>query len=82
MSRQGFATRAVHAAGPKADAHHALRFPTYDGAAFGFESAEVMADTFSGRRAAHAYPDCPVCGDHPVIVDLIDYEQKACEIKR
>ena len=26
--------------------------------------------------------DCPVCGEHPVITNLIDYEQKACGIKR
>lgn len=24
-------------------------------------------------------PDCPVCGDHPMITELIDYEQAACE---
>lgn len=27
-------------------------------------------------------PDCPVCGKNPTINSLIDYEQKACEIKR
>ena len=27
-------------------------------------------------------PDCPVCGEHPTITDLVDYEQKACGIKR
>jgi len=26
-------------------------------------------------------PDCPVCGTHPTITDLIDYEQKACGLK-
>ncbi|MFA5180482.1 MAG: aminotransferase class I/II-fold pyridoxal phosphate-dependent enzyme [Syntrophales bacterium] len=55
MKTAGFATIAVHEAGPKKDAHRALRFPIYAGAAFDFESAEAMADTFSGRRAAHAY---------------------------
>ncbi len=27
-------------------------------------------------------PDCPVCGDNPTVTDLVDYEQKACEVKR
>jgi molybdopterin/thiamine biosynthesis adenylyltransferase len=27
-------------------------------------------------------PDCPVCGAHPSINRLADYEQKACELKR
>lgn len=25
--------------------------------------------------------DCPVCGEHPTISELIDYEQKTCELK-
>ena len=25
-------------------------------------------------------PDCPVCGEHPVITELMDYEQAACKI--
>ncbi len=25
---------------------------------------------------------CPVCGEHPTITSLIDYEQKLCELKR
>ncbi len=25
--------------------------------------------------------DCPVCGEHPQITDLIDYERKTCELK-
>ena len=24
-------------------------------------------------------PDCPICGEHPTITELIDYEQKECE---
>lgn len=27
-------------------------------------------------------PSCPVCGEHPTITSLIDYEQKICELKR
>jgi adenylyltransferase/sulfurtransferase len=25
---------------------------------------------------------CPVCGEHPTITSLVDYEQKPCELKR
>lgn len=25
---------------------------------------------------------CPVCGDHPVVTELVDYEQAVCELKR
>ncbi len=50
-----FTTKAVHESGPDRDLHGALRFPVYDSAAFGFDSAEAMADAFSGRRASHAY---------------------------
>jgi adenylyltransferase/sulfurtransferase len=27
-------------------------------------------------------PHCPVCGEHPTITKLIDYEQEACELKQ
>ncbi|MRR18175.1 MAG: molybdopterin-synthase adenylyltransferase MoeB [Deltaproteobacteria bacterium] len=27
-------------------------------------------------------PDCPVCGKNPTITSLVDYEQKACDIRR
>jgi len=27
-------------------------------------------------------PVCPVCGEHPTITSLVDYEQKVCELKR
>ena len=27
-------------------------------------------------------PDCPICGAHPTITKLIDYEQAVCEVKR
>ncbi len=55
MKKAGFTTRAVHEAGPRIDPHGALRFPVYDNVAFRFDSAEAMAEAFSGRRAAHAY---------------------------
>jgi O-acetylhomoserine (thiol)-lyase len=51
----GFTTKAVHGTGAGKDIHRALRPPVYDGAAFDFASAEIMADAFSGRKAAHAY---------------------------
>jgi hypothetical protein len=25
-------------------------------------------------------PECPVCGENPVITELMDYEQAACKI--
>lgn len=34
-----------------------------------FRNVQVQAD-----------PECPVCGAHPTITTLIDYEQKVCEI--
>ncbi|NPV72918.1 MAG: molybdopterin-synthase adenylyltransferase MoeB [Pelotomaculum sp.] len=27
-------------------------------------------------------PDCPVCGDNPTIIDLVDYETPVCSIQR
>jgi adenylyltransferase/sulfurtransferase len=27
-------------------------------------------------------PDCPICGEHPVITELIDHEQPACDLKQ
>ncbi|ACL16484.1 HesA/MoeB/ThiF family protein [Methanosphaerula palustris] len=27
-------------------------------------------------------PKCPVCGEHPTITSLIDYEQKVCELRK
>lgn len=55
MKYRGFTTRAIHESGLRKEVHGALRFPTYDGAAFRFESAEDMADVFLGRKASHAY---------------------------
>ena len=25
---------------------------------------------------------CPICGSHPTITELIDYEQATCELKK
>lgn len=44
---------------------------TYDALGSGFRSVKLPAHV----------PDCPVCGDNPVIHELIDYEQPACELK-
>ena len=55
MKQRGFTTRAIHESGLRKEAQGALRFPLYDTAAFGFESAESMADVFYGRQASHAY---------------------------
>ncbi|MEN6396506.1 MAG: aminotransferase class I/II-fold pyridoxal phosphate-dependent enzyme [Methanoregula sp.] len=52
---QGFSTRAIHGASPGKEANRALQFPIYAGVAHDFESAEAMADTFFGRKAAFAY---------------------------
>ncbi|MGH7165520.1 MAG: ThiF family adenylyltransferase, partial [Nitrospiraceae bacterium] len=26
-------------------------------------------------------PNCPLCGDHPTITELVDHEQETCAIK-
>ncbi len=42
---------------------------------------------FDGRRTAfreikiRRNPNCPLCGEHPTITELIDHEQEACNIK-
>mgnify|MGYP002622963865 CR=1 FL=1 len=45
---------------------------TYDAIKMEFHKVKLPADT-------HA---CPVCGDHPTILEPIDYEQAACDLKR
>ncbi|MBQ7148423.1 MAG: thiazole biosynthesis adenylyltransferase ThiF [Pseudobutyrivibrio sp.] len=42
---------------------------TYDAVNQEFRKIKLPADTHS----------CPVCGDHPTITELIDYEQEVCE---
>lgn len=55
MKDSGFTTTAVHESGTRKDSHGALRFPIYAGVAFGFDSAEAMANCFYGRSADFAY---------------------------
>ena len=39
-------------------------------------------DMFKAQPSAQQYgKTCPVCGEHPTITELIDYEQAACELK-
>ncbi|TRX65978.1 aminotransferase class V-fold PLP-dependent enzyme [Carboxylicivirga sp. M1479] len=54
-NKQGFITRSLHAKFPKGDAYNALHMPVYDGVAYEFESAEDIAETFAGKKVAHAY---------------------------
>ncbi len=30
----------------------------------------------------HRNPDCPICGQHPTITELVDYEQPVCDLRR
>ncbi len=53
--KKGFVTRSLHTRFPKEDAYNALHMPVYDGVAYEFESAEEIADTFAGKKFAHAY---------------------------
>jgi O-acetylhomoserine (thiol)-lyase len=55
MNKPGFTTRAVHEPQTAKDANRALQFPIYAGVAHDFGTAEAMADTFAGRKAAYAY---------------------------
>lgn len=52
---KGFATRALHCAAAKKDPHGSLRMPVYDSVAFEHEDARSVAETFAGRKPAHAY---------------------------
>jgi len=54
-NKKGFITRSLHTAFPKDDAYNALHMPVYDGVAYEFDSAEDIADTFAGKKFAHAY---------------------------
>ena len=53
--KKGFTTKALHTPFPKEDAYNALHMPVYDGAAFEFDSARDIADSFEGKKFAHAY---------------------------
>jgi O-acetylhomoserine (thiol)-lyase len=51
----GFTTRAIHESRTGKDPNHSLRFPIYATVSHDFETAETMADSFSGRRGGYAY---------------------------
>ena len=42
---------------------------------------------FDGRQTSfreikiRRNPNCPLCGEHPTITELIDHEQEACALK-
>ncbi len=54
-NKKGFITQSLHTPYPKKDAYNALHMPVYDGVAYEFESAESIAEVFSGKTVAHAY---------------------------
>lgn len=52
----GFATRAVHGAGPApGESSVPLRPPVHETVAFAFDSAQSIADAFAGRKPQHSY---------------------------
>lgn len=52
---KGFATRAIHGAQLKPEAHGSLRPPVYDNVAFEFADSNQIQLAFEGRKPAHAY---------------------------
>jgi molybdopterin/thiamine biosynthesis adenylyltransferase len=44
---------------------------TYDALSLNFRKVKLASNS-----------NCQICGDHPAITELIDYEQPACEIRR
>ncbi|WP_289054253.1 aminotransferase class V-fold PLP-dependent enzyme [Carboxylicivirga marina] len=54
-NKKGFITRSLHTDFPKEDAYNALHMPVYDGVAYEFDNAEDIAETFAGKKFAHAY---------------------------
>ncbi len=53
--KKGFTTTSLHTPFPKDDAYNALHFPIYDGVAYEFDTAQDIADSFEGKKFAHAY---------------------------
>ena len=51
----GFTTKVLTTKYPKKDSYGALRFPTYENAAFEFDTAEDIEAAFKGIKPAHAY---------------------------
>ncbi len=50
-----FNTQAIHTSYPKQDPYGSLQFPVYETNAFEFETAEAMADAFTGKTTDHTY---------------------------
>ncbi len=64
-------------------AAEALKFATGVGDLLVNRLLIFNAKTMRYRTAAiKRNPKCPVCGDHPVITELKEYEQQICELKR
>ena len=42
---------------------------------------DALSNNFRTVRLPKADPNCPVCGEHPSITELIDYEQVVCDLK-
>jgi molybdopterin/thiamine biosynthesis adenylyltransferase len=40
---------------------------------------DALHNNFHTIKLPERVHDCPVCGDHPTITELIDYEQTECE---
>ena len=43
---------------------------------------DALTNNFHTVKLPAHVADCPVCGDHPTITQLIDYEQAVCELKK
>ncbi len=50
-----FDSQAIHTEYPAQDPYGSLQFPVYETNAFEFETAEAMADAFTGKTAEHTY---------------------------
>ena len=53
--KNGFTTRIIHTEFPKKDTYNSLQVPIYENVAFEFDTAEEMADAFTGKSAAYSY---------------------------
>ena len=42
---------------------------------------DALTNNFHTVKLPHSVPSCPVCGEHPTITQLIDYEQAACDFR-
>ncbi|MBQ9662584.1 MAG: molybdopterin-synthase adenylyltransferase MoeB [Oscillospiraceae bacterium] len=42
---------------------------------------DALSNEFYTVKLPENVPDCPVCGEHPTITELIDYEQPSCDLK-